>query len=179
VLISEERIRERVVALGERISQEYAGKNPVLVSILKGGTVFLSDLIRAISIPHEIDFLSVSSYGSSTRSSGRVRLLHDLSQEVGGRHVLLVEDIIDTGRTLAYLLDYLRLRNTASLRVCALVEKEIPGPREVEADLVGFTIPNRFVVGYGMDLAGHHRNLRFIGAIDDDLAGALVDPDGA
>lgn len=177
MLLPESRIRRRVAELGRQISREFEGKDLLLVSVLKGGIVFLSDLMRTITIPHEIDFLSVSSYGNSTRSSGRVRLLHDLSQEVSGRHVLLVEDIIDTGRTLAYLLDYLRLRDTASLQVCALVQKDIAA-RQTNADMVGFTIPNRFVVGYGMDLAGHYRHLPFIGAIAEETAAKyLVSPD--
>jgi hypoxanthine phosphoribosyltransferase len=171
--LPEDRIRQRVTELGKQISREMVGHDLLLVSILKGGIVFLSDLMRSISIPHEIDFLSVSSYGNSTKSSGRVRLLHDLSQEVSGRHVLLIEDIIDTGGTLAYLLDYLRLRNTASIQVCALVQKDIPS-RKVEADLIGFTIPNRYVIGYGMDLAGHYRHLPFIGMISEEQAAAFA-----
>lgn len=173
-MIPADRIRRRVHELGAQISRDYAGRDLLLVSILKGGIVFLSDLMRSISIPHEIDFLSVSSYGNSTRSSGRVRLLHDLSQEVSGRHVLLVEDIIDTGRTLTYLLEYLRLRNTASVQVCALVRKEVPAPPQFDVDLIGFTIPNRFVIGYGMDLAGHYRQLPFVAAIPDELAATLA-----
>ncbi|MGD8396644.1 MAG: hypoxanthine phosphoribosyltransferase [Candidatus Eiseniibacteriota bacterium] len=173
MLLPAEHIRARVAELGRQISSEHAGDDLLLVSVLKGGIVFLSDLMRAITVPHEIDFLSVSSYGDATQSSGRVRLLHDLSQEISGRHLLIVEDIIDTGRTLAYLLDYLRLRNTASIRVCALVQKEIP-TRRVSADLVGFTIPNRYVIGYGMDLAGHYRHLPFIGAIPDHLAASFA-----
>ena len=174
VLLSEERIRQRVTEIGAEISRAYAGEDLLLISILKGGIVFLSDLMRAISIPHEIDFLSVSSYGDGTRSSGRVRLLHDLSREITGRHVLLVEDIIDTGRTLAYLLEYLQLRQPASLRVCALIHKDIAEPREVAADFTGFQIPDRFVIGYGMDLAERYRNLPFVGAIPEALVEAVA-----
>jgi len=136
-----------------------------LVSILKGGIVFLSDLMRAVTAAHEIDFLAVSSYGSGTRSSGRVRLLHDLSSEVRGRDVLLVEDVVDTGRTLRYLLDYVELRQPASLRVCALLAKSIDLVPAVQPDLIGFQIPNRFVIGYGMDLAGQYRHLPYVAAL--------------
>ncbi len=175
MLISEAQIRERVLALGREISAQYAGKDLLLISILKGGIVFLSDLMRAIEVPHAIDFLSVSSYGESTQSSGRVRLLHDLSAALAGRHVLLVEDIVDTGRTLAYLLEYLRLREAASIRVCALIDKEIAGERRVEADFVGFTIPDRFVIGYGMDLGEKFRQLPYIAALPDALAREIAE----
>jgi hypoxanthine phosphoribosyltransferase len=166
VLLTADEIATRVRELGARLSQEYEGRNPVFVSILKGGIVFLSDLIRSVTTPHEIDFLAVSSYGDRTQSSGRVRLLHDLSTEVRGRDVLLVEDIVDTGLTLRYLLDYLELRGPASLRVCALLKKPTDDLPAVEPDLIGFRIPNRFVVGYGMDLAGRFRNLPFIAALN-------------
>jgi hypoxanthine phosphoribosyltransferase len=152
--------------LGARLSRDYEGKNPLFVSILKGGIVFLADLIRNVSTAHEIDFLSVSSYGSSTQSSGRVRLVHDLSSEVRGRDVLLVEDVVDTGRTLRFLLDYLRLRQPASLKVCALLVKSIDEVPAVDPELIGFRIPNRFVIGYGMDLAGQYRYLPFVAALD-------------
>jgi hypoxanthine phosphoribosyltransferase len=165
VLLSADAIATRVRELGAQVAREYAGRNPLFVSILKGGIVFLSDLIRSVSTPHEIDFLAVTSYGARTTSSGRVRLLHDLSAEVRGRDVLLVEDIVDTGRTLRYLLDYLELRGPATLRVCALLLKPTADPPAVEPDIVGFHIPNRFVIGYGMDLAGQHRNLPFIAAL--------------
>lgn len=168
VLLPAERIAERVRQLGAQISRDYAGRNPLFVSILKGGIVFLSDLMRAVTTPHEIDFLAVSSYGSRTQSSGRVRLLHDLSAEVRGRDILLVEDVVDTGHTLRYLLDYLELRGPASLRVCSLLLKEIEGVPAVEPELVGFRIPNRFVIGYGMDLAGQYRHLPFVAALNTD-----------
>jgi len=167
VLLSAEEIADRVRELGARLSLEYEGRNPLFVSILKGGIVFLSDLIRSVTTPHEIDFLSVTSYGARTQSSGRVRLLHDLSSEVRGRDVLLVEDIVDTGRTLRYLRDYLALRGPASLRVCVLLKKPTEDVPAMEPDLIGFQIPNCYVVGYGMDLAGQYRNLPFIVALDE------------
>ncbi len=151
--------------MGAVLSAEYVGRNPLFVSILKGGIVFLSDLMRAVTTPHEIDFLAVSSYGERTESSGRVRLVHDLSSEVKGRDVVLVEDIVDTGLTLRFLLDYLELRHPASLKVCALLMKDIDDPHAVEPEFIGFRIPNRFVIGYGMDLAGQYRNLPFVAAL--------------
>jgi len=167
VLFTAEEIASRVRELGARLSREYEGRNPLFVSILKGGIVFLSDLIRSVTTPHEIDFLAVSSYGARTQSSGRVRLLHDLSSEVRGRDVLLVEDIVDTGLTLRYLRDYLALRGPASLKVCALLKKSTEDVQAMEPDLIGFRIPNCFVVGYGMDLAGQYRNLPFIVALNE------------
>lgn len=165
VLIPAERIAARVAELGARLSREYAGRNPLFVSILKGGIVFLSDLMRAVTTPHEIDFLAVSSYGARTQSSGRVRLVHDLSTEVRGRDLVLVEDIVDTGLTLRFLLDYLELRGPRSLRICALLMKESEDIPAVEPELIGFRIPNRFVIGYGMDLAGQYRNLPYVAAL--------------
>ncbi len=167
VLLTAEEIAGRVRELGAHLSREYEGRNPLFVSILKGGIVFLSDLIRSVTTGHEIDFLAVTSYGARMQSSGRVRLLHDLSAEVRGRDVLLVEDIVDTGLTLRYLLDYLELRGPASLKVCALLKKPTEDLPAVEPDLIGFQIPNRFVIGYGMDLAGQYRNLPFIAALDE------------
>jgi hypoxanthine phosphoribosyltransferase len=175
-MIPADRIAARVAQLGARISEQYAGKNPLFVSILKGSIVFLSDLMRAVEIPHEIDFLAVSSYGSRTESSGRVRLLHDLGTEVRGRDVLLVEDVLDTGLTIRFLLNYLELRGPASLRVCALLQKSIDDVPAVEPDLIGFRIPDRFVIGYGMDLAGHYRNLPYLAALTD---GGAADEDSA
>ena len=171
VLLTAEEIAVRVRELGARLSVDYEGRNPLFVSILKGGIVFLSDLIRSVTTPHEIDFLAVTSYGARTQSSGRVRLLHDLSSEIRGRDVLLVEDIVDTGLTLRYLRDYLALRAPASVRVCALLKKPTEELAAMEPDLIGFTIPNCFVVGYGMDLAGRYRNLPFIVALNE-TAGA-------
>lgn len=167
VLIAPERIAERVQELGALISRDYEGRNPLFVSILRGSIVFLSDLMRAVTIPHEIDFLAVSSYGLGLQTSGRVRLVHDLSSEMRGRDVLLVEDVIDTGHTLRYLLDYLGLRRPASLRVCALLMKSIDGVPAVEPDLIGFRIPDRFVIGYGMDVAGRYRHLPFVAALSE------------
>jgi hypoxanthine phosphoribosyltransferase len=138
------------------------------VNVLKGGVIFLADLIRAISLPVEIDFMEVSSYGSGTSSSGVVRILEDLSQNVTGRHVLLVEDIVDTGRTLQYIIDNIETRHPKSVKICTLLDRQ--GRREVELalDYVGFVVPNKFVVGYGLDLAQKYRNLPHIAVLDDE-----------
>jgi len=165
VLISEQEIQQRVAELGRQISADYEGLNPLLVCVLKGGYVFLADLTRALTICHSVDFMAVSSYGNATESSGVVRILKDLDTDISGKHVLLVEDIIDTGHTLAYLLENLRVRQPASLRVCTLLNK--PSRREVDIpiDYVGFDIPNEFVIGYGLDYAENYRNLRFVGVL--------------
>jgi len=157
-----------VTELGEEISRDYDGKDPLLVGVLKGAVVFLADLMRAVEIPLACDFIAVSSYGASSRSSGVVKLTADLSQSIVGRHVLLVEDIIDTGRTVAYLSRNLETRQPASLRICALLDKLERREVEVALDYVGFTIPNEFVVGYGLDYGGLYRNLFHIAALERD-----------
>ncbi len=165
ILITEEQLQERIAELGKRISQDYEGKRPILVCILKGGILFLSDLIRHIAVPHEIDFMAISSYGASTESTGVVRILKDLDANIAGRHVLIVEDIIDTGHTLDYILRNLRTREPASLCTCTLLSK--PARREINVplDYIGFEIPNEFVIGYGLDFAEIYRNLRYIGVL--------------
>ena len=165
ILISEQELQNRVKELGAQISADYAGKDLLLVCVLKGGVLFLSDLLRAISIPVSIDFMATSSYGRSTKSSGVVRILKDLDEPIEGKDVLLVEDIIDTGNTLDYLLRILAERQPASLRVCALLDKRERRETPVTVDYVGFVIPNEFVVGYGLDFAQLYRNLPFIGVL--------------
>ena len=162
VLISAEQIAAKVKELGARISRDYEGKDLVMVGVLKGAVVFLSDLIREITIPICIDFVATSSYGKSSSSSGEVRILKDLDQSVESRHVLVVEDIIDTGLTLEYLLEMLRARDVASLRVVALVDKPSRRKTQAQADYLGFKIPDEFVVGYGLDYAQKARNLKAI-----------------
>jgi hypoxanthine phosphoribosyltransferase len=170
VLIEEERLQARVRALGAEISRDYAGRDLLLVGVLKGAVFFLADLMRAISVPCEIDFMAISSYGAAHDSSGVVRILKDLDINIEGRHVLVVEDIIDSGLTLSYLVRNLESRSPASLGVCALLTK--PERREIEVDVryVGFEIPNRFVVGYGLDFAERYRNLPYVAVLDDELA---------
>jgi len=165
VLISEERLHERVQELGRQISADYADSIPALVCVLKGGYLFLADLTRALCVRHSVDFMAISSYGSSTQSSGVVRILKDLDADISGKDVLVVEDIIDTGRTLSYLLENLRSRGPRSVRICTLLSK--PARREIDLhiDYVGFEIPNEFVIGYGLDYAEHYRGLPFIGVL--------------
>lgn len=165
VLITEEEIRKRVQQLGEQLAQEYVGRNLLLLGVLKGAVVFMVDLARAIDLPLQMDFMAVSSYGASTESSGVVRILKDLDSAVDGRDILVVEDIIDTGLTLRYILENLSMRNPASVKVCALLVKEKPRPEGIKADYVGFDIPDEFVVGYGLDYADLFRNLPYVGIL--------------
>ena len=166
VLISEEQIAAKVAELGARISKEYEGRELTLVSVLKGSLPFMADLMRRITIPVRIDLMEVSSYGgTATESSGLVRILKDLSAPIEGRDVLIVEDIIDTGLTLNYLMRYLRGKNPRSIKVCALLDKPARRLVELEIDYVGFEIPDAFVVGYGLDFGEIYRNLRFVGVL--------------
>jgi hypoxanthine phosphoribosyltransferase len=168
VLVSTEKLERRVRELGAEISRDYGGRDLVMIGVLKGAAVFLGDLMRRLTIPCEIDFIAVSSYGSSTDSSGVVRILKDLEAPIEGRDVLIVEDIIDSGLTLQYLLRNLRARNPGSLEVCALLTK--PERRRVELPIryVGFEIPNRFVIGYGLDYAQRYRNLSYVAVLNED-----------
>jgi len=165
VLITEEQLRRRVAELGEQLTGDYRGKPLLLVGVLKGALPFMVDLAREIRLPLEMDFMAVSSYGASTRSSGVVRILKDLDEPVEGKHVLVVEDIVDTGLTLEYILRNLATRQPASVRVCALLVKDRARPVAVRLDYVGFTIPDRFVVGYGLDYAERYRNLPYVGVL--------------
>jgi hypoxanthine phosphoribosyltransferase len=163
VLISEEQIAQRVREMGAQLSADYAGKRPLLIAVLKGGSVFLSDLIRRMDIELEIDFLSLSSYGNATTTSGKVHLVHDLRANLEGRHVILVEGVVDTGHSVRFLLDLLSQRNPASLKVCTLLDK-VPCRRvPVPVDYVGFPIGDEFVIGYGMDAAENLRQLPYVG----------------
>ncbi|MHB1549168.1 MAG: hypoxanthine phosphoribosyltransferase [Acidimicrobiales bacterium] len=159
VVVSAEELRERVLALGAVITADYEGRAPLLVGVLKGAYMFMSDLARAIRLPVEVDFMAVSSYGSATRTSGIVRIVKDLDADLTGRHVLVVEDIVDSGLTLSYLQRYLHARGPASLEVCALLVKEGQQRAALRLRYVGFTIPPDFVVGYGLDVDERFRNL--------------------
>jgi hypoxanthine phosphoribosyltransferase len=165
VLIPEDRLQQRIGELGAQISRDYAGEDLLLLAVLKGSVLFLSDLMRSITIPHSVDFMATSSYGASTESSGIVRILKDLDEPIQGRNVLIVEDIIDTGHTLDYLLRLLRARMPKSLRICTLLNK--PDRREVDVhvDYIGFDIPNEFVLGYGLDYDELYRNLPYIAVL--------------
>jgi hypoxanthine phosphoribosyltransferase len=169
ILLEEDAIQTRIRELGREISSDYAGRELLLVGVLKGAVFFMADLMRAITVPCEIDFMAISSYGASTDSSGVVRILKDLDINIEGRHVLVVEDIVDSGLTLSYLVRNLESREPATLEVCSLLTK--PGRREIEVDIryVGFEIPNRFVIGYGLDFAERYRNLPYVGVLHDDL----------
>jgi hypoxanthine phosphoribosyltransferase len=169
VLIDEDNLKRRIVELGEEISSDYAGQDVLLVGVLKGAVFFMSDLMRHLTIPCEIDFMAISSYAGATESSGVVRILKDLDMNIEGRHVLVVEDIIDSGLTLSYLMRNLEAREPASLEICALLTK--PERREIDVPVryVGFEIPNRFVVGYGLDFGEKYRNLPYVAVLDEAL----------
>ncbi len=171
VLITEEQIQEKVAEMGRLISHDYEGKSPIVVGVLVGAAMFHSDLIRRINIPLAVDFVAISSYGTDTRSSGVVRILKDLDQSVESRHVLIVEDIIDTGLTLNYLVDNIRSRNVATLKVCTLLDKPSRRKVPVSVDYNGFTIEDKYVVGYGLDFAQQYRNLPFVGVLRPEIYG--------
>jgi hypoxanthine phosphoribosyltransferase len=172
VLIGAEEIQDKIAELAKLVNEDYRGKDLLLVGVLKGAFVFMADLARQIQLPIEFDFMAVSSYGSSTQSSGVVRILKDLDYEITGRHVLLVEDIIDSGLTISYLLRYLEARRPASLQICSLFWKK--GEQAVPMDIKypGFEIPPVFIVGYGLDYAEKYRNLPYIGVLRPDAYGA-------
>jgi hypoxanthine phosphoribosyltransferase len=167
VLFSQEQIQERIKELGAEITRDYAGRNPLLIGVLKGACFFLSDLLRNIDTRLGIEFMAISSYGSSTRTSGEVRIMKDLDVPIEGRDILVVEDIVDTGLTLTYLLDNLKARGAASVKLAALLDKHDRREREVPIDYLGFQIPDHFVVGYGLDYAERYRNLPFIAVLKD------------
>lgn len=177
ILLTDEQVHARVAELGIEIAADYAGREPVLVSVLKGSIVFLADLIRVTDVPLSVDLMELSSYGDSTETSGQVRILKDLSGGIEGRDVIVVEDIIDTGLTLNYLLRYLHDRAPASIRICCLLDKPARRLADIEIDYRGFTIPDRFVVGYGLDFNERYRNLPYIGVLRPSVYGG-VDPQG-
>lgn len=169
VLIPSQAIEQKVGELGARISKDYAARAPLLlVGVLKGSFIFLADLSRRIAIPHSVDFIALSSYGDATRSTGEVRLIMDLRQAIAGKHVLIVEDIVDTGHTLAYLSHILGAREPASLETCALVHKPSRRKVDVRLNYVGFEIPDKWVVGYGLDYADQYRTLPYIGYVEPE-----------
>lgn len=170
VLLSEAQIAERVKAMGAQISADYADRpNVLVIGVLRGVAVFFGDMMRAIELPIDIDFMSISSYGASTRSSGVVRILKDLDENITGRHVIILEDIIDTGLTLSYLVRLLHERRPASLEICTLLDKPSRRLIEVPVKYVGFTIPDQFVVGYGLDFDQKYRNLPYVGVLKPEV----------
>lgn len=165
VLLSQEQIAQRVAELGQSLSVDYAQLDPLVVVVLKGSAVFASDLIRQMSCSLQVDYIGTSSYGDDTQSSGQVRIVKDIEGSLRGRHVLIVEDIVDTGLTLDYLLKTLRLREPASLKICALLDKPSRRRVQIPVEYVGFTIEDRFVIGYGLDYASRYRQLPYIGVL--------------
>ena len=174
ILVDEDALRTRVQELGEEISNDYAGRDLLLVGVLKGAVFFMADLMRALTVPCEVDFMAISSYGAASDSSGVVRILKDLDIPLEGRNVLVVEDIIDSGLTLSYLMRNLKAREPASLDVCALLTK--PARREIDIPVryVGFEIPNKFVVGYGLDFGERYRNLPYVGVLQEDVEAGVT-----
>jgi hypoxanthine phosphoribosyltransferase len=177
VLLTGDEIQARVAELGAQLSADYVDRDPVLVSVLKGSIIFLADLIRRMEIPLSLDLMEVSSYGAGTESSGQVRILKDLSKPIEGRNVIVVEDIIDTGLTLNYLLKYLADKGPASVRIVCLLDKPARRLAEIPIDYRGFTIPDRFVIGYGLDYDERYRNLPYIGVLRPSVYGAAA-PEG-
>lgn len=171
ILFSQEQLQARVRELGAQITRDYAGKEVAVAAILRGSYVFMADITRAIELPITVDFMSVSSYGSGTSSSGQVEIKKDLSDPIEGKELLIVEDILDSGNTLYYLSDVLRARKPASIRICTLLDKPDRRAKPIRADYVGFTIPDAFVVGYGLDYDEKYRNLPYIGILKPSVYG--------
>ncbi len=169
ILYTEQDIKGKVKELGEQISSDYKDKNPILISILKGGVVFLADIMRALDIPIEIDFMGVASYGNSTKSSGVVQITKDCNIDISDRHVLIIEDIVDTGLSLNYILRYLQGKNPLSLRICVLMDKVDAHELDIEMSYKAFDVPNEFIVGYGLDYDEKYRNLPYIGILKKEI----------
>lgn len=169
VLISEEEIQAKIKELGQKLSAKYEGRDPLVICVLKGAFIFMADLVKNITVPMELDFMAVSSYGASTKSSGVVKIIKDLDQSVEGRDVLIVEDIIDSGLTLSYLIDLLENRKAKSVSVVTLFDKPARRTVDLQADYTGFVLPDAFVVGYGLDYAEHYRNLPYIGILKPEI----------
>lgn len=169
VLISEEEIQEKCAEIGQELKQQYEGKFPLAIGVLKGAMPFMADVLREVDIPLEMDFMDVSSYGRSMESSGEVKILKDLDTQVAGRHLIIVEDIIDSGLTLKYLVDLFKYRKAASIRIITLLDKPEGRKADIKADIVGFQVPNEFVVGYGLDYQEKYRNLPYIGVLKPEV----------
>ncbi len=169
ILITEEEIRTRIAELGKELAKDYEGKTPIFIGVLKGAVTFFADMARATPIPCEYDFMAVSSYGAATISSGNIKLVKDIGADIKGRHVVILEDILDTGNTLAYVTQHLLDRGPASLKICTLLDKPSRRQANITADYVGFTIANKFVVGYGLDYNEIYRNLPYIGVLKPEV----------
>jgi hypoxanthine phosphoribosyltransferase len=169
VLIGEDELRAIVKRLGEQITEDYKGKDVLLIGILKGSVIFMADLMRAIDLPCNIDFMAVSSYGSGTESSGRVKINKDLDNDIQGKDIIIIEDILDSGKTLYYIRDILSARKPASIKICTLFDKPERREADIKADYIGSLVPNEFIVGYGLDYAEYYRNLPFIGVLKESV----------
>ena len=169
VLVTEEELKERVNALGAEIAERFAGKNPLFLGVLKGSFIFMGDLVRACPLKCDLEFMAVSSYQNATESSGRIQINYDLRQDVTGRDIILVEDILDSGNTLAFLSEYLITKGAASITIATLLDKPARRAKAVSADFVGITVPDEFVVGYGLDYAQKYRNLPYIGVLKPEV----------
>lgn len=169
ILFSEDQLRQRVIEMGQQITQDYAGKQLVVISVLRGAAIFMADLVRAIDLPVEMDYMAISSYGSGAVSSGIVRVLKDITSDIQGKHVIIAEDVVDSGLTLKYTIKSLASHNPADIQVAALVHKDRPDAPKVDCKYIGFEAPNEFIVGYGMDYAERYRNLPYIGILKREI----------
>lgn len=169
VLLTEEQLKQRVDELGKEITEKFAGKDPLFIGVLKGSFVFMADLVRAVDLKSSLDFMAVSSYGSGTSTSGAVKIMKDLNEDIGGRDIIIVEDILDSGVTLNYLRGYLMNRKPASITLVTLFDKPARRKADIKADFVGFEVPDEFIVGYGLDYAEKYRNLPFIGVLKPEI----------
>ena len=171
VLVTEEELKTRVQAMGEELYEKFEGKRPLFLGVLKGSFIFMADLVRACQLESDIEFIAVSSYANSTESSGRVNIKYDLQQDITGRHLVIVEDILDSGNTLAFLKQYFMAKGAASITIVTLLDKPARREKAVTADLAGFTVPDEFVVGYGLDYAQRYRNVPYIGVLKPEVYG--------
>ena len=169
VLVPEEELKNRVAELGDALYERFAGKNPLFLGVLKGSFVFMADLVRACQLKSDVEFIAVSSYENATVSSGRVQITHDLQQDITGRHLIIVEDILDSGNTLAFLRDYLMTKGAASITIVTLLDKPSRRTKAINADLAGFVVPHEFVVGYGLDYCQQYRNIPYIGVLKPEV----------
>ena len=169
VLVTEEELHARIAEMGETLYEQFQNKNPLFLSVLKGSFVFMADLVRACQVKSDVEFIAVSSYQNATTSSGRVQITHDLQQDITGRHLIIVEDILDSGNTLAFLKEYFMTKGAASITIVTLLDKPARRTKAVTADLVGFTVPDEFVVGYGLDYAQAYRNIPYIGVLKPEV----------
>lgn len=169
VLVTEEELKARIAEMGEELYEKFEGKNPLFLSVLKGSFVFMADLVRACQVKSDVEFIAVSSYENATVSSGRVKINHDIQQDITGRHLIIVEDILDSGNTLAFLKQYFLTKGAASITIVTLLDKPSRRTKAITPDLAGFVVPDEFVVGYGLDYAGHYRNLPYIGVLKKEV----------